>query len=450
MIDESLLLAQIKADAIRLYNLRRSQIRFVPGESYIPPSGKVLRDDDLEMLMEASLDMWLTSGRFTKQFEDELPKVTGHKFCRVTVSGSAANLLALSALTSPKLQHKALKPGDEIITVACGFPTTVAPIVQNRCVPVFVDVRLETGNVNVDALERAIAPATKGIMIAHTLGNPYQVDIVAKLAKTHDLYLIEDCCDALGAQVNGQNVGTFGDAATLSFYPAHHITMGEGGAVLINKLLLARIVESFRDWGRDCWCDPGKENTCENRFGWRLGELPCGYDHKYTYSHLGYNLKITDMQGAVGLSQLKKLPEFKEMRVRNWETLKAFFVKEGFDEDFILPEPTPGSQPSWFGFLLVLRPERSISRIEVVKYLEERKIGTRLLFAGNLTKQPAFQNVEYRVAGELTNTDIMMRNAFWIGVWPGITTEMMDYMKNVFLDLQKKIRSDAWREKAVA
>jgi CDP-6-deoxy-D-xylo-4-hexulose-3-dehydrase len=413
---------------------------FEPGTTYIPPSGKVMDEDDCAHLIDASLDMWLTAGRFADRFEEELAARFGSRFAKLTVSGSAANLLAFACLTSWKLGEKRIRPGDEVITVAAGFPTTVTPIVQYGCVPVFVDVDIATHNVDVDLLEAAITPKTKAVMIAHSLGNPFDVARVAALCKKHSLYLVEDCCDAFGATVGGKAVGTFGDVATLSFYPAHHITMGEGGAVMMNSPLLAKIAESFRDWGRDCYCKPGCDNTCNKRYGWRLGQLPKGYDHKYTYSHIGYNLKVSDMQAALGVSQLKKLDHFIERRRANFDGLTARLRACGLDEIYHLPEPTPGTSPSWFGYLLTLRDGTGIDRNLLVRTLEERKVGTRMLFAGNLTKQPAFQDVDFRVHGSLENTDKIMIDSFWIGVWPGIDDARMDYMvetlRAVTLELQ--------------
>ena len=406
---------------------------FVPGETYIPASGKVLDAEDCAHLIDASLDMWLTSGRFANQFESALAKKFGRKISRLTVSGSSANLLAFSSLTSWKLRDNRIKPGDEIITVAAGFPTTVAPILQNDCIPVFVDIDVATHNVDVNAVRNAISKKTKAIMLAHSLGNPFDVVAIRKICDEHNLYLIEDCCDAFGATValsdgTQRGVGTFGEFATLSFYPAHHITMGEGGAVLMDSMRLARICESFRDWGRDCYCEPGMDNTCSKRFDWQLGDLPYGYDHKYTYSHVGYNLKVTDMQAAVGLSQLNKLDQFIAKRRSNFEGLSDRLKSSGIDRFFILPEATQGSKPSWFGYLLTLKDEIGISRRELTAELEERKIGTRLLFAGNLTKQPAFKDTNFRVSGSLENTDKIMKNAFWLGVWPGLTDSHLDYM----------------------
>jgi CDP-4-dehydro-6-deoxyglucose reductase, E1 len=414
-----------------------AQPNFIPGQSYIPCSGKVVDESDLRLLLDASLDMWLTSGRYTTEFENLLGERLGQRYVKMTVSGSAANLLAFTSLTSWKLMDKKVKPGDEVITVAAGFPTTVAPIVQNGCVPVFIDVNLETANVMVNRVADAITPRTKAIMIAHTLGNPYEVDRIAAIAKEQGLYLIEDCCDAFGATQNGQIVGTFGDIATLSFYPAHHITTGEGGAVLTNRKSLAVFAESFRDWGRDCWCAPGMANTCNKRYDWQLGDLPHGFDHKYIYSHIGYNMKATDMQAALGVSQMKKVNHFIDRRRENFRLLSELFVSEGFDEHFILPQATAGSNPSWFGLLLTIRDESPLKRREITAWLEEHKIGSRLLFGGNLTKQPAFQNVEHRVVGDLVNTDKIMRDSFWIGVWPGIEAPQRTYMIETFRQMIK-------------
>lgn len=433
----------IRAEILRLgksYMEAKGQASFVAGESYIPVTGKIVDGEDLSLLLDASLDMWLTAGRYADMFEAMLAKRFGLRFAKLTVSGSAANLLAFTALTSWKLNERRIETGSEVITVAAGFPTTVAPIVQNNCVPVFVDVDLETFNVDASKIEAAITPKTRAIMIAHTLGNPFNLRAVTEIAKQHNLYVIEDCCDALGATYEGRSVGTFGDMATLSFYPAHHITMGEGGAVLTNRKSLATLAESFRDWGRDCWCPPGKDNTCEKRFDWQLGELPHGYDHKYTYSHLGYNMKATDMQAAVGVSQLEKVDGFIKARRDNFNWFTDAFKKAGLEEYFILPKPTPNSDPSWFGYLMSLRDGAPFSRRDVVTYLEKKRIGTRLLFAGNLIRQPAFQEVNYRVVGELTNTDKLMNDAFWIGVWPGIGAAQRDYMLNCFVQMVKDLK----------
>jgi CDP-6-deoxy-D-xylo-4-hexulose-3-dehydrase len=436
---------EMRAEVIqraREYFNARPVAPFVPGVTYIPPSGKVMDADDCAHLVDASLDMWLTAGRFAEQFEEELAARFGSRYAKLTVSGSAANLLAFACLTSWKLGDKRIKPGDEVITVAAGFPTTVTPIVQYGCIPVFVDVDIATHNVDVDLLEAAITPRTRAVMIAHSLGNPFDVARVAALCKQHKLYLVEDCCDAFGATVGGKQVGTFGDVATLSFYPAHHITMGEGGAVMMNSPLLAKIAESFRDWGRDCYCKPGCDNTCNKRYGWRLGKLPKGYDHKYTYSHIGYNLKVSDMQAALGVSQLKKLDRFVERRRANFDGLTERLRARGLDQLYHLPEPTRGTTPSWFGYLMTLRDGTGIDRNQLVRTLEERKVGTRMLFAGNLTKQPAFQDVAYRVHGSLENTDKIMTDSFWVGVWPGIDDARMDYMADTLLEVTRELREE--------
>ena len=421
------------------FNANHAIKPFVPGETYIPPTGKVLDEDDCAHLIDASLDMWLTTGRFGEEFESKLAMVFGRKLAKLTVSGSAANLLAFSTLTSWKLGKERLMPGDEVITVAAGFPTTVAPIIQNGCIPVFVDIDVETHNVDVDALEAAIGPKTRAVMLAHSLGNPFDVVRIAALCEKHNLYLIEDCCDAFGAKMNGQGVGTFGQLATLSFYPAHHITMGEGGAVLMNQMKLGRICESFRDWGRDCYCKPGKDNTCGKRFEWQLGDLPEGYDHKYTYSHIGYNLKVSDMQAALGVSQLNKLDDFIGKRNSNFEGLTRRIKAAGLEEFVHLPKATPNSEPSWFGFLMTLRDGSSLDRTQIIQTLEKHKVGTRLLFGGNLLRQPAFMGQNTRTSGGLENTDKVMRDSFWIGVWPGINDEMLDYMVDI---LAKTLRGD--------
>lgn len=398
---------------------------FVPGQTAIPASGKVIGARELQFLVEASLDGWLTTGRFNDEFERKLAAFLGVKHVLTTNSGSSANLLAFTALTSPSLGLRALKAGDEVISVAAGFPTTVNPIIQNGCVPVFVDVHIPTYNVDVSQLEAAISDKTRAIMLAHTLGNPYNLKVVTELARKHRLWLVEDCCDALGSTYDGRLVGTFGDIGTLSFYPAHHITMGEGGAVFTSNSELKRILESFRDWGRDCYCAPGMENTCGKRFGWELGALPKGYDHKYTYSHAGFNLKITDMQAACGLAQLERLPGFIERRRANFNFLRKRL--ESLRDFLILPEPTESSDPSWFGFLITLRDNAPVNRVDLLKYLDQYRIGTRLLFAGNLVRQPYFASRKFRVVGELPRTDKILNDTFWIGVYPGLTEEMLDY-----------------------
>jgi len=399
---------------------------FVPGSSAVPVSGRVFDEQELELLVDASLDFWLTTGRFAEQFERDFARFVGVREAVLVNSGSSANLLAVTALTSPRLGDRRLRPGDEIISLAAGFPTTVNPIFQNELVPVFIDVHIPTLNADTDQLEAARSSRTRAVIFAHTLGNPFDLDTVTAFAKKHDLWLIEDCCDALGSTYRGQKVGTFGDLATVSFYPAHHITLGEGGCVLTNQPLLRTLVESFRDWGRDCWCAPGNENTCGKRFNWQLGELPHGYDHKYIYSHVGYNLKATDMQAAVGVAQLQKLPAFIDARKRNFAHLKAGL--KDLQDVFILPEATPNSDPSWFGLPLLLKESTPFSRTALMEFLNSRKIGTRQLFGGNLVRQPAYQGRNYRVVGDLRNSDRVMSQAFWIGVFPGLTSAMLDYV----------------------
>lgn len=398
---------------------------FSPGQTVVPPSGKVIGVEELQNMVDASLDGWLTTGRFNDQFEKKLAEFIGVKYAITVNSGSSANLVAFSALTSPKLGERAIKQGDEVIGVAAGFPTTVNPILQYGAVPVFVDVDPLTHNIDASKIEKAISSKTKAIMLAHSLGNPFNLDVVTALCKKHKLWLVEDCCDALGTTYKGQMVGTFGDIATLSFYPAHHITMGEGGAVFTNNYELKQIAESFRDWGRDCYCPPGKDNTCGKRFCWKLGSLPEGYDHKYTYSHLGYNLKITDMQAACALAQLKKAPAFIQARKDNFAFLKERL--QTCTEFLQLPEATEHSDPSWFGFPITIKSGSPVSRLDLTTYLDQQKIGTRLLFAGNLTRQPYMAEAKYRVSGDLTNTDNVMNNTFWIGVQPALTKEMLEY-----------------------
>jgi len=399
---------------------------FVPGQTPVPVSGRVFDAAELQFLVESGLDFWLTTGRFAAQFEKRFAEIMETRHAILVNSGSSANLLALSCLTSPTLGERQLRPGDEVITVASGFPTTVNPILQNQLVPVFVDVSVPTYNVAVDQLEAALSERSRAIILAHTLGNPFDLQTVQAFARQHKLWLIEDCCDAVGARYLGQSVGTFGDVATVSFYPAHHITMGEGGAVLTSRPALKKLVESFRDWGRDCWCEPGKDNTCGKRFDWQLGDLPFGYDHKYTYSHIGYNLKATDMQAAVGLAQLDKLPGFITARRKNFETLRTGLLD--LQEYFILPEATPGSDPSWFGFLLAIRPTAPFERQQLLRFLDERKIGTRLLFGGNLVRQPLYRGQPFRQIGNLPNSDFVMDQVFWIGVYPGLSDEMLAYV----------------------
>ena len=405
---------------------RHKTKEFIPGISVVPVSGKVFGKPELKAAIDASLDFWLTAGPYTEKFEKTLAKVVGARASFMVNSGSSANLLALTSLTSKVHGSRALKPGDEVLTVAAGFPTTVTPILQNGLIPVYIDIDLATYVANEEELASAIGSKTKAIMMAHTLGNPFNLDLVDKLAKKYGLWLIEDSCDALGGTYNGQNLGTFGDLSTLSFYPAHHITTGEGGAVLIKNIVHKRIIESLRDWGRDCWCAPGCDNTCMKRFDWKLGELPYGYDHKYTYSHLGYNLKSGDVQAAIGLAQLERLDNFIEIRRRNWN-----YLKEGLahlQEFLILPKPTDKSIPSWFGFAITVKEESPKARHEIIEELTRKKIDTRLLFGGNLLRQPAFIGTPRRVVGDLKNTDVVMNQTFWIGVWPGLSLKMLDYV----------------------
>ncbi|MEZ8145390.1 lipopolysaccharide biosynthesis protein RfbH [Enterovibrio norvegicus] len=403
---------------------------FIGGESVVPPSGKVLGSKELQLMVEASLDGWLTTGRFNDAFEERLGEYLGVPYVLTTTSGSSANLLALTALTSPKLGERQLKAGDEVITVAAGFPTTVNPTIQNGLVPVFVDVDIPTYQIKPEMIEAAVSEKTKAIMVAHTLGNTFDLTEARRVADKYNLWLIEDCCDALGSTYNGQMVGTFGDIATVSFYPAHHITMGEGGAVFMKDKELRKLVESFRDWGRDCYCPPGCDNTCGKRFEQQLGSLPAGYDHKYTYSHVGYNLKITDMQAACGLAQMDRVEDLVQARKDNFQYLKEKLAS--CEEFLILPEATENSDPSWFGFPITLKENCGIERVDLLKFLDQYKIGTRLLFAGNLIRQPYFENVEYRVVGDLKNTDLIMNNTFWIGVFPGLTNEHLDFVVEKF------------------
>jgi CDP-6-deoxy-D-xylo-4-hexulose-3-dehydrase len=415
--------------ASKAINELHKEISFIPGVSAIPVTGKVFGLNEISAAIRASADFWLTSGPYTEKFESRFAKTVGMRHAFMVNSGSSANLLALSALTSPKLGDRALKPGDEVITVAAGFPTTVTPILQNNLIPVYVDIDLGTYVANEAALEAAISPKTRAIMMAHTLGNPFNLELVQKLAQKHNLWLIEDSCDGLGGTYMGKNLGTFGDFSTFSFYPAHHITTGEGGAVLVKKAAHKAIVESIRDWGRDCWCPPGCDNTCLKRYEWTLGELPEGYDHKYTYSHLGYNLKSGDIQAAIGLAQLDRLDSFIQIRKRNWKYLMDGL--KGLEEFLALPEAAKDSDPSWFGFALTVKSGNPKTRNQVVRELNESKIATRLLFGGNLLRQPAFKDTPRRVVGDLTNTDIVMNDTFWIGVWPGLTLPMLDYVIEV-------------------
>lgn len=414
---------------------RRNE-KFIPGQTRIPYAGRVYDEKELVFLIDTALDFWLTADRYADKFEKSLASFLGAKYCLLTNSGSSANLLAVSALTSPLLKSRQLKPGDEIITTACGFPTTLNPILQNNFVPVFVDVELGTYNIQVQRLEKAISKKTKAIFTAHTLGNPADLDGIKKIVNKYNLWWLEDNCDALGSEYKGKYTGTFGDISTSSFFPAHHITMGEGGAVLTDNPLLRRIIISFRDWGRDCYCGSGKDNTCGNRFSQKFGELPYGYDHKYVYSHIGYNLKATDMQAAIGVAQLEKLPEFITARKKNFAFLKSYLKR--YAQYLILPEATEKSDPSWFGFPILVKEDAPFTRNDMVNYLEEHKIATRMLFGGNLTKQPAYINTRYRVSGSLRNTDLVMNNLFWVGVYPGIAKAQREFMVKIFNDFFKE------------
>ena len=409
--------------------------KFIPSKSVVPVSGKVLDEEEVKLMVAASIDGWLTTGRFNKEFEQKLSKRINAKNLITVNSGSSANLVAFSALKSEKLKESKIHDGDEVISVAAGFPTTVNPILQNNCVPVFIDVNKNTYNIISDRIESAITKKTKAIMIAHTLGNPFDLKTISEICAKYNLWLIQDSCDALGATYDGKELGEYGDLGTISFYPAHHITMGEGGAIFAKNIRLKRIIESFRDWGRDCYCETGFDNTCKKRFGLKLGDLPFGYDHKYTYSHMGYNLKITDMQAACGLAQLNKLDYFIKRRRENFNLLFNKF--KNLEEFFMLPEKTPNSDPSWFGFILTIKDDK-INRNELLKYLDEKKIGTRLLFSGNITKQPFMKNQKYKIHGDLTNTEIIMKNSFWLGVFPGINEEMIEYIYKTIKDFVYK------------
>lgn len=417
------------------YKLTNNNEKFTPNKTPIHYAGRVYDEKELVSLVDSSLDFWLTAGRFAKLFEKEFAEYLGVKHCLLTNSGSSANLLAISALTSPKLGDRQLKPGDEVITVAAAFPTTLNPILQNNLVPVFVDVDLGTYNIQTNKIEEAISEKTKAIFIAHTLGNPFDLKKVIAIAEKHDLWVVEDNCDALGSKYDGKYTGTFGHIATFSFYPAHHMTMGEGGALVTDDSQLKKIIASFRDWGRDCWCDSGCDNTCGNRFNLQLGQLPKGYDHKYIYSHIGYNLKVTDMQAAIGVEQLKKLPDFIEKRKKNFKILYDGLKK--YEKYFILPEATANSEPSWFGFTLMVREDAPFNRADIVNHLEDNKIATRMLFGGNLLKQPAYENINHKVVGSLKNTDAVMNNMFWIGVYPDLTEEMLIFILKTFNDFFK-------------
>ncbi len=413
-----------------LFKLKNGNDEFIPGESSIKYAGRVFDEKEMIKLVDSSLDFWLTAGKYADKFEEELAKFLGVKYCLLTNSGSSANLLAISALTSPNLGDKQLKPGDEVITTACGFPTTLNPIIQNNLKPVFIDVEKGSYNIKTDKIEDAISEKTKAVFVPHTLGNPVDIEEVMHITDQNDLWFVEDNCDALGSRYKNRYTGSYGHISTFSFYPAHHITMGEGGALATSNPLLKDIIASFRDWGRDCWCGPGCDNTCGRRFHWQLGDLPSGYDHKYIYSHIGYNLKVTDMQAAVGVEQLKKLPEFIETRRKNFQTL--YNSLKVYGDYFIFPKWDSKSKPSWFGFPILVKDEAPFTRDDIVNHLERNKIATRMLFGGNLIRQPAYSNIEYRVMGSLENTDLVMNNLFWVGVYPGINKEGMDYVVKVF------------------
>lgn len=414
----------------QIYSLRESADEFKSGKTPVHYAGRVYDEREMIALVDSALDFWLTSGRYAQEFESKLADFLDVKHCLLTNSGSSANLIAISALTSPKLGYKRLKPGDEVITTACGFPTTLNPIIQNGLKPVLLDVELGTYNIQADSIEDCLTDKTRAIFIPHTLGNPVDIEKIQDLADGHELWFVEDNCDALGSKYRGKYTGSFGDISTFSFYPAHHITMGEGGAVVTNNPQLKDIIASFRDWGRDCWCEPGCDDTCGKRFGWKWGDLPYGYDHKYVYTHIGYNLKVTDMQAAIGVEQLKKLPDFINSRKENFNILYEYLMD--FEEYFILPKVEENVEPSWFGFPIVVKEDAPFSRDDMVEHLEGHKIATRMLFGGNLTKQPAYQDVNFRYADDLNNTDMVMDNLFWIGVYPGINQEKMDYINEVF------------------
>jgi len=420
---------KVFATVLEYHQFKFGQKQFIPGKTYVPVSGKVFDQEELVKLVDSSLDFWLTTGRYAAEFEERFAEWMGVKHCLLVNSGSSANLVALSTLTSPKLGDKQLKPGDEVITVAAGFPTTVNPIFQNQLVPVFLDIKLPSYDIDIDQLEAALSDRTRAIMIAHTIGNPFNLEAVMAFAEKYDLWVIEDNCDSVGSEYQGRKTGSFGHISTVSFYPAHHMTMGEGGAVLTSDSRLKKIAESFRDWGRDCWCPPGIDNTCNKRYAWQLGDLPFGYDHKYTYSHIGFNLKMTDMQAAVGCAQLDKLPEFVAKRRQNFAYLHNGL--QDLQDVLLLPEAAPNSEPSWFGFLLSVKENAPFTRNELVQHLEEKRIGSRLLFGGNMVRQPAYKDSTYRVIGDLKNTDYVMESTFWIGLYPGLTEKMLDYVISV-------------------
>lgn len=435
-MNESNELRESILNSTREFYKLNSQLPIKPGKDYIPVSGKLLESSDVVSVVDSALDMWFTAGRYSEDLERKLAELMHQKFCLLVNSGSSANLVAMSTLTSSTLGDRRVQPGDEVITLAAGFPTTVNPIVQVGAVPVFVDVDIESLQLDVSYLERALSDKTKAVFIAHTLGNVFELDQVRTFCEKHNLWLIEDCCDALGAKYDGKLVGTYGDICTLSFYPAHHITTGEGGAVLTSSPKLKKLAESFRDWGRDCWCPPGVDNSCKKRFNWQLGDLPRGYDHKYIYSHIGYNLKMTDMQAALGLSQLTRVEEFIEKRNQNFKLLHSYL--NGLDDCLILPKVHEKAKPSWFGFPITVKNGQGFSRNELRDYLEEKKIGTRMLFAGNLTKQPLYENVKYRIVGNLKNTDNVMNNTFWVGVFPRLNDGHMKYIADVIKEFLSK------------
>jgi len=437
MKTEKQLRKEILEKVRELYGLRKRQEKFIAGQTKINYAGRVYNEKEMVSLVDASLDFWLTARKYAQEFEKKLAEFLKVKYCLLVNSGSSANLLTISALTSPELGKKRLQPGDEVITTACGFPTTLNPILQNRLVPVFVDIELGTYNIDINKLEKAISKKTKAIFIAHTLGNPIDIDRILRIVKKYNLWFIEDNCDSLGAKYKDKYTGSFGHISTCSFYPAHHITMGEGGAVLTNDLRLKRIITSFRDWGRNCWCEPGHDNTCGKRFSQQHGKLPLGYDHKYVYSHIGYNLKVTDMQAAIGVAQLKKLNRFIMARKRNFNFLYNHLKK--YDKYFVLPQATENSLPSWFGFPILVKKNAPFSRNEIVHYLEKTKIATRMLFGGNLTKQPAYQDTKYKIVGGLKNTNLVMNNLFWVGVYPGLTEAKINYILDKFDAFMKQI-----------
>lgn len=423
---------------VKQYHAARLKDKFISGQTYVNYAGRVYDEKEIQALVDASLDFWLTSGRYAQKFEKEFARYLGAKWSYLVNSGSSANLLAVSALTSPLLKDRRLKPGDEIITTACGFPTTLNPIIQNGCIPVFVDVELGTYNIDAKKIEKAVTKKTKAIFVAHTLGNPVDLDVIKRIAKKYGLWFLEDSCDALGGRYNGQNVGAFGDISTFSFYPAHMITTGEGGAVATSNPILKRVLLSLRDWGRDCWCEPGRDDTCKHRFTQKFGGLPWGYDHKYVYSHIGYNLKVTDMQAAIGCGQLEKLPCFIKARKVNFEYFQ--YSLKPYKKYLLLPGASAKSQPSWFGFPILVKDNSPFKRVDIIDYLENNKVATRMLFGGNLIKQPAYKDVKYRVCGQLTNTDQVMNNLFWIGVYPGIDKARREYVVKIFNKFFESVR----------